>query len=458
MRNVIFNNKQEDSVAGCKRQCRKRNRWNAKQWTIWGRCCSGQCYASAVSCPATHSNSCSIVHGRWCNWCWNDGSLEQQWRWVIKNDNILYYLCRYYINFFVFWKRKREFELSLAIFAFILRFSLSMVAQKALLDLIHIVLAANQTTGIPKSIHQLHKIVGFENVSIVTKSFCEECSKPLSPEMKCTYDKCNQKQLVALRSDIFSFVDFSAQLRSLIRNNFSAINDFLCNTHDIDFIDIIDGHHYRQIQQQNRLNLLVYTDGVQVAESSLLNCWPVVLSLVELPCRFRNSIQNKIVCGIWFGKKKPTSDVLFESTTSLIDTINETGIEVLYRSIRFKLTIGLYGLVVDTPARSLCMMVMNFNGEYGCPYCLNAGKYNINASVFLKIDLIFWKTHYKGVMTLQPKSGFTTASSMKKKHNRLTSVVLAWGLRQHLISGYKACQSSPSTSVFQLRFHSTTCI
>ena len=246
-----------------------------------------------------------------------------------------------------------------------------MVAQKALLDLINILLAANHCPGIPKTIHQLHKIVGLENVSISSKSFCEQCSTPLCPEQKCTNDRCDKKNLVALRSDLFSFVDFSAQLRSLVSNNFSAINDFLCNTRD--FTDIIDGHHYRQIQQPNRLNLLVYTDGVQVAESSLLNCWPVVLSVVELPCRLRNSIQNKIVCGIWFGKKKPTSDVLFESTTSLIDTINESGIDVVFRSIRFKLTIGLYGLVVDTPAKSLCMMVKNFNGEHGCPYCLNAG-------------------------------------------------------------------------------------
>ena len=98
-----------------------------------------------------------------------------------------------------------------------------MVAQKALLDLIHIVLAANQTTGIPKSIHQLHKVVGFENVSIVTKSFCEECSKPLSPEMKCTYDKFfnlyrkasnAQKNSKWSQQILFSDVDQSKELRA----------------------------------------------------------------------------------------------------------------------------------------------------------------------------------------------------------------------------------------------------
>ena len=118
---------------------------------------------------------------------------------------------------------------------------------------------------------------------------------------------------------------------------------------------------------------MCYTDGVQLVSSSSHQCWPVVLSLVEFPCIIRDSNLNKVICGIWFGRQKPTTDVLFGQLTAQLDMINRTGLAISFQSNDFHLSFGLYGLLADTPAKSMCMNITNFNGHFGCPYCLNPG-------------------------------------------------------------------------------------
>ena len=84
-------------------------------------------------------------------------------------------------------------------------------------------------------------------------------------------------------------------------------------------------------------------------------------------------MKNKFVCGIWLGKSKPTSDILFSCLMPQLDKINRTGVKIVFESMTFNIYFGIYGLVADTPAKSLCMYIKNFNGAFGCPYCLNPG-------------------------------------------------------------------------------------
>ena len=260
-------------------------------------------------------------------------------------------------------------EASLAIFAFIVRFSLSLVGQKALLQLIKLLLPDNNK--LPTTVRGLNSHVGLDKINILNKSFCDDCSGDLNAARMCSNNECRMKDKASTDPDLFSYVDFAPQLKSLVQHNFNIISEYLSDRRD--FIDLIDGDYYKQIKRVNRLHLMCYTDGIQLVASGAYQCWPVVLSLVELPGWIRDSNLNKIICGIWFGKKKPSSEVLFNQLISTINEINQFGIDIKSGSSSFNLSFRLYGLLADTPAKSLCMMVTNFNGKFGCPYCLNPG-------------------------------------------------------------------------------------
>ena len=195
----------------------------------------------------------------------------------------------------------------------------------------------------------------------------------MSNDKICLNVECTQNNVIATEFDIFSSVDFSIQLKTTIRKYFE-INNYLIEERD--FIDIVDAKYYQKIRKSNKLHLICYTDGVQLVKSSNHQCWPVVVSLVELPSKIRDSNQNKIFCGLWFGKYKPSSDILFSTMTSQLDAINENGIDIVFSQKSYTLSIGLYGLLADTPAKALAMMIKNFNGRYGCPYCINPGIYH----------------------------------------------------------------------------------
>ena len=87
----------------------------------------------------------------------------------------------------------------------------------------------------------------------------------------------------------------------------------------------------------------------------------------------RESIHNKIISGIWFGKNKPTSDILFETLINELNSINDKGIEIIRQKNHFNISIKLYGFLADSSGRSMILNMTQFNGYYGCPLCLSPG-------------------------------------------------------------------------------------
>ena len=177
---------------------------------------------------------------------------------------------------------------------------------------------------LPLTITELHKTIGLDKTEIRVKSFCQGCGAELGSSNNCENSACSS--VLSVKTDIFSYVDFSVQLKKLVKNHFREINRHLNEKRS--FIDLVDSSYYKKIKKENKLHLLCYTDGVQLVECTVYQCWPVVCSLVELPCSLRDSIQNKVVCGVWIGKKKPTSDTLFSCVQPQLDKINEAGILV----------------------------------------------------------------------------------------------------------------------------------
>ncbi len=118
---------------------------------------------------------------------------------------------------------------------------------------------------------------------------------------------------------------------------------------------------------------MIYADGVKPAKSFKKECWPTFVGLCELPRPIRDSIRNKIICGVWIGSAKPSSDILFESLIDDLKDLNTHGLQILKNENKITIKVGLYGFCGDGPARSLTMNMVEHMGYYPCYYCLIRG-------------------------------------------------------------------------------------
>ena len=144
------------------------------------------------------------------------------------------------------------------------------------------------------------------NCKIDETFFCQVCDTNLTEEFNCL--KCKKVQI---EFNIFSFVSIVDQLKSLVNSNFDKITSLAKEKRNC--VDLLDGEYYSKIKKENTLHLMIVSDGVRLANSSIAEFWPVFVSLVELPRHLRESKANKMIAGLWCANKKPSSDILFSN-------------------------------------------------------------------------------------------------------------------------------------------------
>ncbi|RNA06260.1 hypothetical protein BpHYR1_004370 [Brachionus plicatilis] len=258
-------------------------------------------------------------------------------------------------------------EASLLIICFFNRFDLSSFAQQKLLELIRMLYPISN--DLPKTINKLEKLVNSETGQFKEKKFCDACLVELSTDKKCQNHNCSNNKKLIKQNNSFTYLDIQSRLTRLIRNNINNINSNRC------FKDLTDGEHYSDVKKSNQLNIMVYTDGMAVSKSNSKHFWPIIIGLCELPLSLRDSIKNKLVYGIWFRSKKPTSYILCSKLIEEIETINSNGIKFNRNFRAYNFSIKIYGILCDTPAKSMVLNMNQFNAYFGCAYCLNPGDY-----------------------------------------------------------------------------------
>lgn len=220
--------------------------------------------------------------------------------------------------------------------------------------------------------------IGYVDEVIKESLYCVNCSRKLSSSKKCENIDCFKFSQTATEYNTFTFVSIEQQLKHII-DIYEEINiiDRLSNNK---FVDIINGKYYNKIKRDNVLHLMIYSDGIELAKSSLNHYWPVVLNLIELPLSMRISKINNILFGIWEGNKKPTSASLFGDLKKEITDLYIVGKSTLQRQY----TLSPYGFIADAPAKALALCVMYHNSYLGCPYCYSRGfrSSNFNKMLF----------------------------------------------------------------------------
>jgi hypothetical protein len=229
--------------------------------------------------------------------------------------------------------------------------------------------------NLPKNLNALLKIIGLKNkVTSNIKNFCgvKKCPGILNDNFFCNFPRCEFNETVSKNYSSFYAVPVKERIEKSVSHFYKDILSY--SRSDNDFIDILDGEYYNEInREQSTVNLMIYSDGVQLSKSKInKHCWPVFLSIVELPLQLRDSKKNKIIAGCYFGSKKPSSDWLFSFLVDELKKLsNPFQIKIDEKILYFNLNV--YGLICDSPAKNMIINTIQFNGICGCPYCLNPG-------------------------------------------------------------------------------------
>ena len=120
--------------------------------------------------------------------------------------------------------------------------------------------------------------------------------------------------------------------------------------------------------------LMMNTDGVQPFKSSKHSMWPVYFSVRNLPPEIRFNEKFQIIAGVWFGPKKPDMSLFLKPTIKKLNHIMYNGIEVDtpigIKQVKAIVLLGIF----DLPAKATVVNMKQFNGEYGCLYCVDSGE------------------------------------------------------------------------------------
>lgn len=125
--------------------------------------------------------------------------------------------------------------------------------------------------------------------------------------------------------------------------------------------------------------LIVSSDGVPVFKSSKGSIWPIYLTVMSIPPYLRSRVDNMIVAALWYGPVKPNMDVILHPILKKITEFHDIGILLPSGLVmRPKLLMGVF----DLPAKSAVTNTKQFNGKYGCFYCLDEGEVHNRARIY----------------------------------------------------------------------------
>ena len=103
-----------------------------------------------------------------------------------------------------------------------------------------------------------------------------------------------------------------------------------------------------------------------------------MLALTSLPPALRMNVSNLI----WLGPVKPKMEMILDPVLEKLDVYGKKGIAISTdggdKIIKVKLILCVFDLV----ARPLATNTVQFNGYFGCLYCLHEGVYKLKRMLY----------------------------------------------------------------------------
>ena len=266
------------------------------------------------------------------------------------------------------------------IMSFVVAHHLTGAALQDLLSMLEILLPAGSLLPLTKYLFNNHFSQFQHGVELYV--YCSVCNTLLgtSEIVNCTVceKQYNKKDLIN-DGCFFMYMKIQDQLEQVLKDEEVQTNLILDRwCHEDILHDIHDGRKYRSFNggvltgESNNLSLSMNCDGAPVFNSSTMSIWPVQLILNELPPHLRK--KHVTMAGLWFGKNKPPFFSFLSPFTKEMSNLASDGMTWCKDDAIVTSKVFLVVSPVDSIARCALQNLKQFNGAYGCGWCLNKGE------------------------------------------------------------------------------------
>jgi len=272
----------------------------------------------------------------------------------------------------------------LLIMTFAITHRISGVALKDLLSLIDVhCLIPNPLI---QSLYKFKQFFDMIQHPLKTHHYCFKCGIYLEEVWTVCPNTLCQQDFTSKNKAFFIELPISDQLKSMYKRVgfYNDTQHRFNRTNSVENMeDIYDGLVYQKHMQEgqfladgNNISFLWNTDGVPVFKSSKCSIWPLYFVINELPPHKRWNKENVILGGLWFGETKPNMLTFLKPFTQSVSILKTNGMEVYSPDVQqhFKCHAMLLCGTCDLPAKALVYNMKQFNGEFGCPHCLQKGE------------------------------------------------------------------------------------
>lgn len=184
--------------------------------------------------------------------------------------------------------------------------------------------------------------------------------------------------------DFFVIINIEKHLKNLLEKNFDyfmAVMNNIKNKKSDDIKDFTDGKLYKEFVDNLPDHIKLFataifnTDGSPAFSNSnsKFSIWPIQLLINELPIYVR--LLNPLLCGLWFGKVKPDMNIFLKPFVDKINKFASTGISLNIRGAKLTIPFFVICCCVDSGARYQMQGIVQYNGRYGCSWCLHEGNH-----------------------------------------------------------------------------------
>lgn len=266
------------------------------------------------------------------------------------------------------------------VLAFFMRHNLTFVALEDLMHLINKILG---NEALPTSKYFFFKLFS-KNYQPKHVFFCKntDCGAEVTLNdetnlmQNCKFCKTDNICDTSKSQHYFVTLPIATQLKEVIREN---INHFIVNktNHNDNFIrDIIDGHVYQELpeQQRHRITLTLNTDGVEVFKSSKNSLWPIQAIINEMDVKDRFKTKNILLLGVFYYHKHPNMQLFLKNTMIELQELKSTGLEVTVGNKIYHFDVNLLCGTFDGPAKAAVQNLTQHNGYHSCHYCEQLGE------------------------------------------------------------------------------------
>ncbi|XP_075534224.1 uncharacterized protein LOC142568027 [Dermacentor variabilis] len=209
----------------------------------------------------------------------------------------------------------------------------------------------------------------------------------------CTKGYCGREMMrdghffvsLPLRQQLVSLLS-TQELAVTLRERLDHIEDRCKSSVTNEMLDITDGKAYRAMRQKlNKydLSLTVNSDGSPLFKSSKYSIWPVQVTVNELPPHTRG--KHVFTTTLWYGQSHPDMGLLMGSFVQEVEDLMQGGITWTDGTKSISSKVHPFSCCADAPARAIMQNMRQFNGHFGCSWCLHPG-FVIDGTIKYTID------------------------------------------------------------------------